>query len=192
MVALAVPVAALCGNHSWAWLSPLEHKECKPRQAAADLKPGKQRKREPVRSQVCWGTLRRAHPDYQGCCLRGDQAPGRAGGHEAPGLETALRLRGARIRWYWELLGELRLYSPVGLKAPRESLLPPQKTCLQRDALHCPPLKIILHSHLRAQNSLCIHKVFWPYRKKQNSQGQKFSHFRDNLFSHISPPLFCC
>lgn len=102
-VVIVVPLATLCGDHPWAWLAHLGHKECKPRQAAADLKPvipGKQSWKA-VGSQVCWRALREKH--HQDCprlCLRGTQSCGR--GYAARGTcpgNKALGLWGDRFRW---------------------------------------------------------------------------------------------
>ena len=197
-VALAVPVVTLCENHSWAWLSHLGHKECKPRQAAAYLKPGKQSK---LRSCQQLGLLENSqretnNQDCRGFCLRGNQTPGRDREQEAPDLETELWGCGETGSSHMErkpFLRELRLYIlSWGSWSHRGNLLLllPQQPCLQRDTLHCLHIKTILHSPLYAQNILCVHRIFWPYRKKKKSQGQDSFHiFKITCFLTSLPQL---
>lgn len=107
---LSACVATLRENHARSWLSQLGHKECKPRQAAADLKqvsPGKQRKLKSYQQPGFLESSQREAPiRTPGVLLeRGDQSPGGVGRQEAPywkqsfeavGRQVQVMLRGSR------------------------------------------------------------------------------------------------
>lgn len=101
-------------------------------------------------------------------------------GQEAPHLESELWGCGGTgsdtLERVW-LLRELRLYI---------LLLQPWKTCLQKEALYCLHVKIVLHSHLCRQ-VFCVCTKHFDLTEKKIPKGKIVFTFQDNVFSYIFP-----